>query len=200
MESEEANMKKSILSGMLVLSAGLLALAPTRSQTTTGNAPKVNIGTAVAAKAASPTPSAAAKNQSQKTGLGKGATSVKSSGPAAYWTDMVDIDGDGKEEDNQFLFDSARGILYTYREDNYTCMNGKSESGSVLMGIYTKGNQAGKPAGSGWYVVAVNAGQCGMPKAGTFGCKFNASGNLTECGVAIVDEKSGELTVAVSKQ
>jgi hypothetical protein len=42
-----------------------------------------------------------------------GAASVEASGPSAYWTDVVDLDGDGVEEDTQFLFDKKRGILYT---------------------------------------------------------------------------------------
>ena len=198
-------MKISLLFATLDLGVGLLALlvvqsvaqSAAQSQTTTTSAPQVKVGTAVAAAANSPGPSATAKNQAQKTSIGAGAATVKSSGPAAYWTDLIDIDDDGQVEDNQFLFDAARGVLYTYREDNYTCMNGTPENGSVLMGIYTKGNKAGKPAGSGWYMVAVKAGQCGMTKAGTFGCRFEASGKLTQCGTATVNEKSGELEVLV---
>lgn len=195
-------MKKSLLFAMLNIGAGLLALPLAQSMPqsqTAPSAPQVKIGAAVAVAANSPGPSATAKNQSQKTGIGKGPASVRSSGPAAYWTDLVDIDDDGQIEDNQFLFDAARGILYTYREDNYACMNGTPENGSVLMGIYTKGNKAGKPAGSGWYMVAVNAGQCGMKSAGTFGCRFDASGKPTQCGTAKVDDKSGELEVAIKQ-
>ena len=190
-------MKQSI--SLAVLSAGLslLALTAAQSQTTSGSAPTVKVGSALGAMANSPGPSATAKNQSQKTSIGTGAATVKSSGPAAYWTDLVDVDDDGKLEDNQFLYDAARGVVYTYREDNYACANGTPENGSVLMGIYAKGNKAGQPAGSGWYVVAVKAGQCGMKKAGTFGCKFGASGNLTDCGAAHVNDKSGDLTVVV---
>jgi hypothetical protein len=46
----------------------------------------------------------------------------------------VDIDDDGTVEDNQFLWDAQRGVLYTYREGDFTCANGKPESGSILMG------------------------------------------------------------------
>lgn len=108
-----------------------------------------------------------------------------------------DIDADGAEEDNQFLFDKQRGMLYTYRNDNYQCTDGKSEIGDVLMGIYAKGNAAGKPVGSGWFVVAVKPGQCGEKRAGIFGCRFDATGKPTTCGTARVKEESGELEVAV---
>jgi hypothetical protein len=192
--------KKSVLVGVLIAGVGFVAITVAQSQATTNGAPTVKIGTAVAAAANSPGPSATAKNQSQKTSIGRGATSVTSAGPAAYWTDMMDIDDDGIVEDNQFLWDHARGVLYTYREGNFTCLNGNPESGDILMGIYAKGNKADKPAGSGWYVVGLKAGQCGMTKGGTFGCRFGASGNLTDCGPAKVNDKSGELNVIVRKQ
>jgi hypothetical protein len=159
----------------------------------------VNVGPAVAAKAANPAPTPAAKNQSQKTTIGKSPASVTASAPSAYWTDLVDIDADGVEEDNQFLLDQKRGILYTYREDNYQCADGSSQNGEVLMGIYVKGNQAGKPIGSGWYVVAVKAGQCGEKKPGLFGCWFDAKGKPTSCGSAHVKEDSGELDLVLKK-
>lgn len=181
------------LSGMAVL-VSAQGLTPGPMQT-----PTMNVGPAAAAKAANPAPSAAAKNQGQKTGIGAGAASVKASGPSAYWTDLVDIDGDGVEEDTQFLFDKQRGILYTYKQDNYQCADGTSQNGDVLMGIYTQGNTVGKPSGSGWYVVAVKAGQCGEKKAGLFGCRFNASGKMTTCGTAKVKEQSGEVEVVVKK-
>ena len=132
--------------------------------------------------------------------IGTGKTSVNSSTPASFWTDQVDIDDDGTVEDNQFLWDAQRGVLYTYREDDFRCANGNPETGKILMAIYAKGNQAGRPVGSGWYVVGLNAGQCGMAKQGTFGCKFDGSGNYTECGAAVVNDKTGELDVVVAKQ
>jgi hypothetical protein len=129
---EEDHMKKLILLAGLLGGAGLLTWSSARSQTGTGNAPRVKVGPTVAAKANAP-PSATAKNQSQKSSIGKGATSVKSSAPASFWTDQVDIDDDGTVEDNQFLWDAQRGVLYTYREDDFTCANGKPESGSILI-------------------------------------------------------------------
>jgi hypothetical protein len=141
------DMKKSILLCGLIVGVGLLTLRVAQSQTTTGTAPKVKVGPTVAAKANSPAPSATTKNQSQKSSIGKGATTVKSSAPASFWTDQVDIDDDGTVEDNQFLWDAQRGVLYTYREDDFNCTNGKPESGSILMAIYAKGNKAGKGPG-----------------------------------------------------
>ena len=105
----------------------------------------------------------------------------------------------GVEEDNQFLFDKQRGILYTYREDNYQCADGTSQNGDVLMGIYAQGNPGGRPVGSGWFVVAVKAGQGGEKKGGLFGCRFDTTGKPTTCGTARVKEESGELELVVKK-
>jgi hypothetical protein len=91
-----------VLEGLLV-GVGLVTLPVAQTQAPTT--------TASTAKAAAPEPSATAKNQSQKTSIGKGGTSVKASSPASYWTDMVDIDVDGTVEDNQFLCDAQSGIL-----------------------------------------------------------------------------------------
>jgi hypothetical protein len=164
------------------------------------NVPTVKVGSAVAAKAASPVPSAAAKNQSTQTSIGKGQAIVKASAPSAYWTDLVDIDDDGVVEDNQFLFDNKRGVLYTYRYDDFKCANGTTENGDVLMAIYTKGNLMEMPVGAGWYVVGLNPGQCGEKKGGTFGCKFDAKGNFKVCGPAVIHNDSGELEVVVRKK
>jgi len=192
-------MKKPFLLAGLLVGAGLLTLSLAQSQTTTGTAPKVKVGPTVAAKANSPGPSATAKTQSRKSSIGKGAVSVKLSAPASFWTDEVDIDDDGTVEDTQFLWDAQRGVLFNYREDDFNCTNGKPETGKILMAIYAKGNQAGRPVGSGWYVVGLNAGQCAVAKEGTFGCRFDASGNYTECGAAVVNNETGELDVVVAK-
>jgi len=211
-------MKKEWIWAGMVAAVGIAALAsgqglPPGPMPT----PTVNVGPVAAVKAANPTPSAAARNQGQKTGIGTGAASVKASGPSAYWTDLVDIDGDGVEEDTQFLFDKQRGILYTYKQDNYQCADGTSQNGHVLMGIYTRGNTAGRPAGSviGTAVFflrqhARHRSRGGRPAAhmgthatgpilGLFGCRFDATGKQTTCGAAKVKQESGEVEVVVKK-
>ena len=160
-------------------------------------APKVTVGSALKAKANSPAPPTTAKNANQRTSIGKGKTAVKASSPSSFWTEEIDIDDDGAVEASDFLYDAQRGILYTYREDDFACQNGKPESGSILAAVYAKGNQAGKPVGSGWYVVGVNAGQCAYQQAGTFGCKFDMNGNPTECGAATINYATAEVDVAV---
>ena len=47
--------------------------------------------------------------------------------------------------------------------------------------MYAIGNKAGKPVGSGYYIVSLNAGQCAAKKAGAYGCKFDTDGNRGDC-------------------
>lgn len=187
--------KATFFPAVALFAVGILAVA----QTTQQNAPKVKVGKQLTAKATSPAPGANAKNTTQKASVGKGATSVKASQPSAFWTEELDVDDDGTVENSQYLYDAKRGILYTYREDDFACPNGNPESGSILMALYTQGNSVNKPVGSGWYVVNLNTGQCAAKKSGTFGCKFDANGNATECGAATVNNATGEVDLVVAK-
>ena len=182
---------------------GIILLAgfgpPFGAQAAPQTAPKVTVGKQLTAKASAPKPGVGAKNTAEKTGIGKGPTSVKASQPSAFWVEALDVDDDGTVETNEFLFDAHRGVLYTYREDNFACANGNPASGSILMALYAKGNPAAQPVGSGWYLVKVNAGKCAAKKSGTFGCRFDANGDPTECGAASVNNVTGEINVVVAK-
>lgn len=198
-------MKKSYVMASVVCVLSGVCIAATQTQTQApaknpANSPTVNVGSAVAVKAANPTPTPNAKNQGQQRSIGQGMTKVKASEPSAYWTDLVDVDDDGQVEDNQFLLDKKRGILYTYRYDNFQCADGTASNGDVLMAIYTQGNVAGSPVGSGWFVVGLTPGQCREKQGGTYGCRFDTKGNLKPCGPAKIHEESGELEVTVKKQ
>ena len=141
--------KATFFAGPTMLAFCAFVVAQTAQQT----APKVMVGTQLNAKAATPAPGANAKNTTQKASVGKGATSVKASQPSSFWTEELDVDDDGTVENSQYLYDAKRGILYTYREDDFACPNGNPESGSILMALYANGNPANKPVGSGWYLV-----------------------------------------------
>jgi hypothetical protein len=192
-------MKNVILLAGLALTTGLSTVTAGYPQASPQSTPKVTVGSALKEKAGSPTPPATAKNKAQKTSIGKGKTAIKTTQPSSSWVEQLDVDDDGSVETSDFLFDAQHGILYTYREDDFTCQNGKSESGSILEALYAKGNQAGKPVGSGWYLVGLNAGQCGVKQAAALGCKFDANGNPTECGAAEINYATGDLNVVVAQ-
>jgi hypothetical protein len=188
-------MKKTIMvSGLLVFGLGLSAVG--QSQAAQQNTPTVKVGSALTAKASQPAVPANAKNQAKKDSIGKGKVAVKASQPSSFWVEELDVDDDGTVETSDFMYDAQRGVLYTYREDDFTCPNGKPESGSILEALYAKGNKAGKPVGSGWYEVGLNAGQCNAQQAGMFGCRFDANGNATECGAIAVNYATGEVDIA----
>ena len=195
--SRNTELKKVGLFAVLLMPLGLGTV--TIAQTATQTAPKVVVGKQLTAKATSPAPGAQAKDTAQKSSVGKGATAVKASQPSSFWVENLDVDDDGVVETSDYLYDAQRGILYTYREDDFACPNGKPESGGILMALYAKGNPAHKAVGSGWYLVNLNTGQCAAKKAGTFGCKFNASGTPTECGAATVNNATGEMDVVVAQ-
>ena len=189
-------MKNTILITGLVVAFGFSTTASAQSPAAQQGAPTVKTGSALKAKAASPAPSDVAKNKSQKTTIGKGKATAKASAPSSYWTEEVDVHDDGSAETTEFLYDAQRGIVYAYGEDDFTCANGKPEKAGILEAVYAAGNKAGKPVGSGYYVVGLNAGQCAAKKAGAYGCKVDANGNPTECGAIAVNDATGEVVVA----
>jgi hypothetical protein len=188
-------MKNTILITGLAVTFGFSMNATAQSPAAQQGAPTVKTGSALKAKAASPAPSDTAQNKSQKTTIGKGKATARASAPSSYWTEEVDLHDDGSVETTEFLYDAQRGIVYAYGEDDFTCANGKPEKAGILEAVYATGNKAGKPAGSGYYLVGLNAGQCAAKKAGAYGCKFDANGDPTECGAVAVNDATGEVTV-----
>ena len=188
-------MRNRILITGLAVAFGISMNASAQAPAAQQGAPNVKTGSALKAKAASPAPSDAAKNKSQKTTIGKGNATAKAPAPSSYWTEEVDVHDDGSAETTEFLYDAQRGIVYAYGEDDFTCANGKPEKAGILEAVYATDNKAGRPVGSGYYVVGLNAGQCAAKRAGAYGCKFDADGNPTECGAIAVNDTTGEVTV-----
>ena len=114
----------------------------------------------------------------------------------SVWMQEIDIDGDGNVEKADFLWDDEDKVLYISYQDDYVCKNGGTGKGNVLIGINGEGNARKRPAGSGFYTVSLDKSECGSETAGLWGCKFDANGKATACGVAVLDEKNDDLTVA----
>jgi hypothetical protein len=170
------------------------------AQTASQPAPKVTVGSALKAKAKSPAPPDNAKQKSQQSSIGNGPLTASTAQPSSFWVEEADVDDDGTAETNNFLYDAQQGILYTYREDDFACQNGGTANGGILEALYADGNKAGKPVGSGWYAVNLNATQCGAQNAGVYGCKFDADGNPTACGAATINNQTGDIDVVVAQQ
>ena len=87
-----------------------------------------------------------------------------------------------------------------YADGDFKCQVGGTGAGDMLILINGKGNPRGRPAGSGWYLVTLDEGECKVKEAGSFGCRFDAKGNATACGAAVLDEKNDELTIATATE
>jgi len=151
---------------------------------------------AVKAKVDAPHPSANAKQKAKKGTIGEGEMLVTAKDSNSdYWVEDVDLDGKGKMTDTQMLWDNTDKALYAFANKTMMCKNGSTADGDFLMAVYGKGNTAKMPAGSGWWMAGLDAGECGMKTEGIYGCKFDQNGNNTACGMADLNEKTNELTI-----
>lgn len=142
-----------------------------------------------------PVPSANARDKTQKNSIGKGALTVTTQQPVEFWREQIAFSGRGMIT-TDFLYDPNVGVLFGYREDDFKCVNGQPAYGGILEALYTKINHANKPAGSGWYAVELDTGKCAANKSGVYGCRFDASGNVAECGAATLNSHTGQLDIA----
>jgi hypothetical protein len=146
-------------------------------------------------KAMNPAPTANATQQSKKSSIGKGKTTVNTSKDNSFWMEQVDLDGTGHPMDTQMLWDDTDKVLYTAASKTFQCKDGSSANGDLLMATYAKGNKAGKPAGSGWWMASSDQGACKMSTEQAYGCKFDATGKNTTCGMASLDNQTNEMTI-----
>ena len=165
--------------------------------------PEVNLKVSgdLIAKAQSIKPPANAK---QKKSVGKGQTSfstanVKDDGDS-LWVEQLDLNNDGTTEETELLFDDEDKVLYAYAKVSCDCAGGGRSKGGLLFAIYCKDNSRGKPAGSGWWVAALDVGECGAKAAMLFGTKFDAKGQTTASGIVVLDAENDDIIVAVPKK
>ena len=187
-------MKKTLRNTIIGLAVWSSLLAAAAQQPT---APKAQPSLIPQEKATNPAPSANAQGKTQKNSVGKGSLTVTTEQPVDFWQEQVSFTGGMVTTD--FLYDPNVGVLYGYREDDFTCSNGQTAHGGILEALYASGNKSGKPAGSGWYAVDLSAGKCGAKESGVYGCKFNANGNATECGAATINNHTGEIDVVAAQ-
>ena len=70
----------------------------------------------------------------------------------------------------------------------------------LLVAVNGAGNTRGRPAGSGFWVASMDKGQCGIPAGSMWGCRFNASGTATACGVATIDQKNNDVIIVTEQK
>lgn len=193
-----------IMAGSMLMAsaAALHAQQAAGSGGTTTSPVKVKVSPALIAKANSATPPA---NATKQTSIGKGKLKVSTANSAndddSFWLEQIDVDGNGDVDDANLIWDDEDKVLYYYDDsDSLSCANGGVATADLLIGINGQGNARNRPAGSGFYLVSLDEGECKVAAAGTYGCKFDATGTPTACGLAVVDEKNDDiLFVAASK-
>lgn len=158
---------------------------------------EMKVGKQPSAKAASPKPATGAKQKSQAASVGKGAARMTTNNTPgdrdSFWVEEIDIDGDGSLELTDMLYDDEDGVLFIAADKTLKCSDRGQAEGAVLMAVYVKGNRLNRPVGSGWWIAELDAGECKMPGGGLWGCKFNAKGDATECGVAYISPESDDI-------
>ena len=160
--------------------------------------PNIKVSPAIEAKAKAPKPGPQAKKKPATASFGKGEASVHFKGSAhlrSFWTEQLDVDGSGNPVLVDEAWDNHGKILYISNERTFMCGDGQTATGSTLMAVYAKGNLRKRPAGSGWWVTQLNAGDCAVPRAGLYGCRFDAAGKNSDCGEATVQSEVGGVVI-----
>ncbi len=195
------------IAGMLVFAAGCSkAPEPEKKEAEVKPAPPppsvpdVKESAAVKAKAEKPKPGAKATKQKVADTFGKGKASVTVKGHPggvqhSFWQEELDVDGSGNPVMVDEAWDNHHKVLYVSSDRKFGCRNGQTADGSTLMTVYGKGNTLHKPAGSGWWVSELDAGECGVQEAGIYGCRFDADGNNTDCGTATVQSEADDVVI-----
>ena len=147
-------------------------------------------------EAENPSPPPAAKESSSIGKDGMTVNTQNSPGDTDFlWVQEIDTDGNGDLESANLIWDGEDKILYFYYEGEFKCKNGKTAKGEALIGVNGKDNPGKKPAGSGFYAVSLDKGECGAEEAGLWGCRFDSAGNPTVCGVVGLDDKYDDIII-----
>ena len=112
------------------------------------------------------------------------------------WAQTLDIDEDGSPNDTRLLWDDEDDILYVYAFETFDCLRVEGTAdGGMLVAVYGEGNTRGKPPGSGFYIVGLDAGECSARNATLWGCRFDETGAKMKCGEATIDAATGSLEI-----
>jgi hypothetical protein len=190
-------MRMKRITGIALCLMMIAGFARAQAAGTTGPAVKPD---AVQKKAGTPPPATATKTKTAGKSATKLSTANSPTDDDSFWLEKLDIDGDGSIDDANLVWDDEDKVLYAWKDGTFSCKKGGTGAGELLIAVNAAGNPHNRPAGSGFWVAALDKGECNSQTAGLWGCKFDAKGNETACGVATIDEKNDELIIAtVSK-
>jgi hypothetical protein len=158
-----------------------------------GKGVKVN-PSAVQQKAQTPPPSTASPASS----VGNRVQMTPPAGTVS-WVEQVDVDGNGRPEQATLAWDAPDKVLLSNSTGTFTCSNGSTGNGELLIAVNGAGNKWNRPVGSGFWLASLDKGQCGVQANTLWGCKFDASGNPTTCGVAQLDQQNEDLIIVTAQ-
>src|SRR5262245_37604809 len=153
---------------------------------------------AIAGKAGTPPPAGAKMTNVAGKGQVKVSTANSATDKDSVWVEQIDIDANGNAEDTTLVWDDEDKVLYGYAADTLSCRNRGTAEAEVLVATFAAGNPKKRPAGSGFWVAELDKGECAMQAAGLWGCTFDAHGNDTACGAAVLDERNDDLTIVTA--
>lgn len=183
------------LAGVLVVGAVAGTAGMFAQSAATGPAVKP---AAVASKAGSTPPASATPTKTAGANNEKVSTANSATDDDSFWNERIDVDGDGDVEDTNIVWDDEDKILFAYSDGAFSCKNGGTATAELLVATNAAGNPRGRPAGSGFWLADLDKGECGAQAAGLWGCKFDATGTETACGVAVLDDKNDDLVIATA--
>lgn len=111
------------------------------------------------------------------------------------WVAEVDVDGDGTMAQATFVWDDEDKILYIAVEDDEVCADGGVAMANTITALYADGNVDGAPVGSGWTATYLDATECGAAEPVLWGERFDANGNVTVAGEAMISPSTGDLMI-----
>jgi hypothetical protein len=172
------------------------SLAQTQSSQTQSSSPGVQVNPSqVQKRAATPPPAGAAKTSSVGSHV-----QMSTAANSDSWAEQIDVDGNGTADQANLVWDGTDKVLFSDSSGTFTCKNGATGSGELLIAVNGTGNTFGRPAGSGFWVASMDKAQCGVAANSMWGCKFDASGAETSCGVATLDKKNNDLIIATAQR
>jgi hypothetical protein len=189
--------KRTFLGSGILVAFGLVVAITTSvlaQSTTHGMGPAIDPA-AVQKKAGTPPPANAKKANSIGKSAVKLSTANSSGDDDSFWIDAIDIDGDGDVDDANLVWDDEDGVLFAYEDGVFTCASGGTGSGELLIGVNAAGNARNRPAGSGFWLADLDEDECAAEADGLWGCRFDANGDETACGVATLDEDNDDLVI-----
>jgi hypothetical protein len=183
----------------MTMVVGALAGAMSLRAQSAATGPAVKPDT-VAKKAGRPAPVGAKPTKTAGNNKARLSTANSVADDDSFWIEKLDVDGDGDVEDTNLVWDDEDKILFAYTAGAFTCRNGGTATGELLIATNAEGNPRNRPAGSGFWLADLDKGECGAQAAALWGCTLDASGKETACGVAALDEKTDDLVIVTASK